>query len=51
MMYLLLYYLLHFWDLKKGGGLSAVKLIYVPVSIIVGIIAGLIVGIYFSEIF
>ena len=29
---------------EKGGGLSAVKLIYVPVSIIVGIIAGLIVG-------
>ena len=33
-----------FLGFEKGGGLSAVKLIYVPVSIIVGIIAGLIVG-------
>lgn len=33
-----------FLGFEKGGGLSAVKLIYVPVSIIVGIIAGLITG-------
>lgn len=33
-----------FLGFEKGGGLSAVKLTYVPVSIIVGIIAGLIVG-------
>lgn len=33
-----------FLGFEKGGGLSAVKLIYVPVSIIVGIIAGLIAG-------
>lgn len=33
-----------FLGFEKGEGLSAVKLIYVPVSIIVGIIAGLIVG-------
>lgn len=33
-----------FLGFEKGGGLSAIKLIYVPVSIIVGIIAGLIVG-------
>lgn len=33
-----------FLGFEKGGGLSAVKLIYVPVSIIVGIIVGLIAG-------
>lgn len=33
-----------FLGFEKGGGLSAVKLVYVPVSIIVGIITGMIVG-------
>lgn len=33
-----------FLGFEKGGGLSAVKLVYVPVSIIVGIIVGLIAG-------
>lgn len=33
-----------FLGFEKGGGLSALKLIYVPVSIVAGIIAGLIVG-------
>lgn len=33
-----------FLGFEKGGGLSAIKLVYVPVSIIVGIIVGLIAG-------
>lgn len=33
-----------FLGFEKGGGLSTIKLVYVPVSIIVGIIVGLIAG-------